>query len=71
MASDQSVFGNLEIALDDSIFGLQKSYVEDTHPQKVNLGVGGMYFIRPKGQAKRGTGARVWVIQRAGKEKEI
>ncbi len=53
MASDQSVFGNLEIAPTDAIFGLQKSYVEDTHPQKVNLGVGGMYFIRPEGQADK------------------
>lgn len=39
--SASSVFNNLSLAPPDSIFGLQQKFVEDTHPQKVNLVIGG------------------------------
>eukprot|EP00794_Sanderia_malayensis_P005638 gene5638-6334_t len=40
MASNSSFFENLSLAPEDAIFGLQRSFNEDSHPQKVNLGIG-------------------------------
>lgn len=36
-----SVFGDIEIAPPIEVFNLTAQYTEDTHPHKVNLGVGG------------------------------
>jgi len=35
-----SVFENVELAPPDSVFGLNNEYNSDTHPDKVNLGIG-------------------------------
>ncbi len=45
MAANHSVFENLPLAPEDVIFGLQRSFNEDPHPQKVNLGIGGLLSL--------------------------
>ncbi len=39
-----SKFANVESAPPIEVFALNKAYVDDTFPQKVNLGVGGIHF---------------------------
>lgn len=36
-----SIFEHVEVGPKIEVFALNKAYNEDTHPQKVNLGVGG------------------------------
>ena len=45
MAAKTSLFAEVPLAPPDAVFGLQKEFSDDSHPQKVNLGVGGMYSI--------------------------
>lgn len=39
-----SIFANVEVGPKIEVFALNKLYVEDTSPVKVNLGVGGKLF---------------------------
>ena len=39
-------FGNLQIAPAIEVFKLTEHFTEDTHAQKVNLGVGGKFFFQ-------------------------
>lgn len=40
-----SIFENVEVGPQIEVFQLNKACVEDSFPQKVNLGVGGKFFI--------------------------
>lgn len=40
MAAKTSLFAEVPLAPPDAVFGLQKEFSDDSHPQKVNLGVG-------------------------------
>ena len=40
-SSEASVFHDLAIAPLDAIFALQRNFLEDSHPKKANLGIGG------------------------------
>ena len=40
-----SWFSDVEVAAAIEVFALTQSYNEDQHPQKVNLGVGGMFGV--------------------------
>lgn len=44
-----SVFGDIEIAPPIEVFNLTAQYNEDSHPQKVNLGVGGKVKVEGVG----------------------
>lgn len=41
-----SVFGHLEMAPPDAIFRVKDAYLADTHPKKVNLGIGGKLLLQ-------------------------
>ena len=40
-----SFFSDVEVASAIEVFALTQSYKEDQHPQKINLGVGGMFGV--------------------------
>lgn len=48
-----SKFATVESAPPIEVFALNKAYVEDTFPQKVNLGVGGNHIVSLKFHLKR------------------
>lgn len=41
-----SIFKDVPLVPMDHVFNVNKNYIEDTDPRKVNLGIGGKIFIK-------------------------